>query len=87
MTVPRKKGPPIQVFAEHCAGCLVCELRCSLRLEHAFNPSRARIKIRRLVGAETEYSIAFTDECDNCGICARHCLYEALVQEKKHGRE
>lgn len=71
------------VFPEKCAGCLVCELRCSLRFEKAFNPGRAAIQIRRLVGQETEYSIAFTEKCDNCGICARYCPYEALIWEKK----
>jgi len=79
----RTKGPPIKVYPENCAGCLVCELRCSLRFEKAFNPSKAAIKVRRLVGEENEYAVSFTDKCDNCGICARYCLYEALIQEKK----
>ena len=84
-TRTKKKGPPISVFMERCAGCLICELRCSLRLEKAFNPAKARIKIRRLAGADTEYSISFTDECDNCGICVRHCPYGVLLQEKRKG--
>jgi ferredoxin len=81
----RKKGPAIQPFPDLCAGCLICELRCSLRFEKAFNPSKARIKIRRQVGADREYEIVFDDYCDCCGICARHCPYGALVQEKKKG--
>ncbi len=81
----KKKGPPIHIFTDHCAGCLICELRCSLRFEKAFNPGKARIKIRRLVNADTEYEIVFTDDCDNCGLCARNCPYGALVQEKKKG--
>ncbi len=83
----KKKGPPIHIFSHRCAGCLICELRCSLRFEKAFNPSRARIKIRRLVMADTEYNIVFDEDCDNCGLCARHCPYGALVQEKKKGAE
>lgn len=79
----RVKGPPIQVDVTKCAGCLTCELRCSFRFEKAFNPSKAAIKIRRLVGAENEFAILFTDKCDRCGICARYCPYEALTQEKK----
>lgn len=79
----KKKGQPIEIFSERCAGCLICELRCSLRFEKAFNPSKARIRVRRLVGADTEYSVAFEADCDNCGICARHCPYEALIQAKK----
>ncbi|MDY6880310.1 MAG: 4Fe-4S binding protein [Desulfatiglans sp.] len=79
----KKKGPPISVDESNCAGCLICQLRCSLRFEKEFNPSRAAIKIRRLVGAENEYEITFTEKCDNCGICARFCPYGALVQQKK----
>jgi len=80
-----KKGPPIKVDASKCTGCLICELRCSLRFEKAFNPSKARIRIRRLVGGDNEYAISFTEECDNCGICARYCPYGALIQQKKTG--
>lgn len=87
MTKEKKKGPPIKVYAEKCEGCLICELRCSLRLEKAFNPAEARIKIRRLVGADTEYAISFTEGCDNCGICVRNCPYFALVQEKSEGAD
>ena len=83
--VTTRKGPPIKVDASKCTGCLICELRCSLRFEKAFNPSKAQIRIRRLVGADNEYEISFTDECDNCGICARYCPYGALIQEKKRG--
>lgn len=82
MTVKRK-GPPITVYAERCTGCLICELRCSLRWEKEFNPSKSAIIIRRLVGAENEYQVSFTDKCDNCGICARYCPYGALIQEKE----
>ncbi len=76
-------APPIRVYPEKCTGCFVCKLRCSLRFEKAFKPGKAAIKIRRLVGEENEFSISFTEECDNCGICARYCLYGALVGEKK----
>jgi len=83
MTKKKKKGPPIKIYDEKCVGCYICELRCSLRLEKAFNPAKARIKILRLVDADTEYSISLTEECDNCGICVRHCPYDALLQEKR----
>ena len=78
----RKKGPEIRADATKCVGCLICELRCSLRFEKAFNPARAALRIRRLVGAENEYEISFSDRCDNCGICVRYCSYGALTQEK-----
>jgi len=79
----KRKGPPITVYAERCTGCLICELRCSLRWVKEFNPSQSAIIIRRLVGAENEYQISFTEKCDNCGICARYCPYGALIQEKE----
>ena len=84
--VTARKGPPISVDATKCAGCLICELRCSLRFEKAFNPSKARIRIRKLVNEENEYSVSFTEECDNCGICARYCFYGTLTQLPKEGR-
>jgi|TARA_B100001964_G_C13930561_1_gene464354 ferredoxin len=79
----KKKGPPIWIHAERCTGCLICVLRCSLKFEKAFNPDAARIAVRRLVGADTEYAVSLEDDCDNCGICVRNCLYEALFQEEK----
>ena len=81
-TVTRKKGQPISVDASKCAGCLICELRCSLRFEKAFNPARAAIIVRRKVQSVNEYEISFSDRCDNCGICARYCSYGALSQEQ-----
>ena len=82
-----KKGPAIRVDATRCVGCLVCELRCSLRFEKAFNPAKAAIRIRRLVQLDNEYKISFTERCDNCGICARYCSYGALSQDKKRGED
>ena len=81
--ITQRKGPPIKADASKCTGCIICELRCSLRLEKAFSPARAAIKIRRLVGAENEYEISFSEKCDNCGICVPYCSYGALTQEKK----
>ena len=74
---------PVTANEPRCAGCLICELRCSLRFEKEFNPSRAAIRIKRLVDAQNEYEISFLEKCDNCGICVRHCPYGALTQEKK----
>jgi len=85
MGITTTKGRPIIVDASRCTGCLICELRCSLRFEKAFNPSKAQIRIRRLAGADKEYEISFSDRCDNCGICARYCPYGALIQERKGG--
>jgi len=77
------KGRPIRADASKCLGCLICELRCSLRFEKAFNPAKAAIEVRRQIQSANEYEISFSDRCDNCGICARYCSYGALIQEKK----
>ena len=80
-------GAPIAADATRCAGCLICELRCSLRFEKAFLPAKAAIVIRRQTGSPSEYTIAFTDRCDNCGICARYCSYGALSQDGVEGED
>ncbi len=82
---PRRQGRPIAADAVRCTGCLICELRCSLRFEKSFRPARAAIVIRRQTGSRDEYRISFTDGCDRCGICARYCSYRALVQEERAG--
>jgi len=83
--VTQKKGMPITVIASRCAGCLVCELRCSLRFAKAFNPARAAIQVRRQVNSDSEYKIGFTEGCDHCGLCVRFCSYGALAQERRKG--
>ncbi len=82
---PRRQGPPITVDDSRCSGCLICELRCSLRFEKSFRPARAAIVIRRQVGSASEFRVSFTENCDNCGICARYCSYRALIQDDKGG--
>jgi thioredoxin reductase/NAD-dependent dihydropyrimidine dehydrogenase PreA subunit len=71
---------PIIADPAKCTGCLICELRCSLRFEHTFAPLKAKIKIQRLIMADNEFEISFTDDCDGCGICVRYCPYEALAR-------
>jgi ferredoxin len=77
-----KQERPIKYDESLCTGCLICELRCSLRFEKAFNPAKARISIKRQAGGEKEFAIFIAPECDNCGICARNCVYGALTQER-----
>ena len=77
--ITRKRVLPIKIDAARCAGCLTCELRCSLRFLKAFSIARAAIEIRRNVHSADEYRISFTDRCDSCGICVRYCGYGALT--------
>jgi NAD-dependent dihydropyrimidine dehydrogenase PreA subunit len=76
--VQRRKGSPILTHPEKCTGCLTCEFRCSLRFAKAFTPCRSAIQIRRLGECAHAFAMAFTDLCDNCGICVRFCPYGAL---------
>jgi NAD-dependent dihydropyrimidine dehydrogenase PreA subunit len=78
------EGRRIVANEEKCYGCLVCQLRCSFRFEKAFNPAKAAIRINRFAKGGIGYLISFTDKCDACGICAKHCPYGALTWIKEN---
>ncbi len=63
-----------------CTGCMRCGLACSELYEKAFNPLLARIQI--VVEGE-DASIAFTEDCNQCGICVDQCFYGALSKTEK----
>ncbi len=65
----------IQVEPDNCTGCLQCQLNCSFGYTKIFNSSAARIIINV---SGPDCSISFTDQCNECGICADHCFYGAL---------
>ena len=77
--------PVIVVDQTKCRRCLICQLVCSLRYHQALNPAKARIQIglpaRNVDECTTE--ITFTDECNDCGLCAVYCVYGALKRQKK----
>ena len=73
----------ITVEPANCTGCLICALRCSLRFEKAFNPLKAAIKV--ITHFDRDNELTFTEKCDSCGICARHCPYGALSLKDKGG--
>jgi len=72
---------PIIADTDRCCGCITCELICSYK-ENGFNPLEAAIKIDKIRGG-IEYGIAFTPECDGCGLCVRYCPRETLTRERK----
>ncbi|MHA1784779.1 MAG: 4Fe-4S dicluster domain-containing protein [Candidatus Helarchaeota archaeon] len=66
----------IETHPERCTGCMVCQYQCSFLYGEEYNPSKARIIIEK--SPYDVMSINFTDECTNCGTCARFCAYGAL---------
>lgn len=75
----------ISVDVTRCVGCLSCALNCSMRFEGCFNPYYSKIHIVPPDRSENVglASIAFTNDCDGCGICVRSCLYGALASNSK----
>ncbi len=79
----QRMGPPIEIRADKCVGCLSCELSCSLRLVKAFSPVAADIRVTRLAAGAGDFHVEFTESCDRCGVCVAHCKYGALIQLKR----
>jgi ferredoxin len=72
---------PILVYPEKCAGCITCQVMCSVRHLGEFNPLKSYIRVIRDHGIRTT-SLDFTEDCTWCGYCARFCNYGALVLKK-----
>ncbi len=66
----------VLINAEKCTECLNCQLICSLAFSQIFNPAEARIVIERVNGKK---KIDFTDECTECYLCIKYCLYGAII--------
>ena len=58
-----------------CTSCYRCALTCSNAYEKGFQPSRARIRVS---ARHRVFSVTFTDNCNQCGLCADACLFGAL---------
>ncbi len=70
----------IRTHPELCTGCLTCQLICSLTWDGLCKPSSARIII---TGNLDDRSIAFSEDCTECDICAEYCPYGALEIEEE----
>lgn len=64
-----------------CAGCLNCQLICSITYANVFNTESSYLDINR-EGGKTS-SIKFKDDCTICGLCAEYCMYGALMFKKE----
>ena len=71
----KKVVTKIAVHPENCKGCGICVLQCSFAKVKTFNPSESRITINW--EDDAPYTI-FRNDCDECGICARFCVYGSL---------
>ena len=77
----RARTEKIRAIPEACSGCLMCQLACSFAWARAYNPAQSRILIEE-VDDTGPFRIAFTDECNDCGLCVRYCFYGALELTK-----
>lgn len=83
----RIENTKIIANAENCAGCLSCQLICSLTYQKEFNPARAYIQVEYLGRTGNDNLIYFTDDCNECGLCAQYCNYDALIAKDKEKAE
>ncbi len=66
---------------ENCVGCRLCQMRCSFRFTKEFSFAESRIEVLWQTNGR-RYEIGFNDMCDSCGLCARSCMYEALILQQ-----
>ncbi len=78
------KSRTIITFPQNCTGCLICQLTCSFNYEEIFNPSLAKIIIRRSSKEGISYEIDYKADCRGCGLCAKSCPFGTLeIKEVK----
>ena len=74
----------ILVFnADHCTGCGLCELMCSLAHTETCNPARSRIRILRMEQAGVNIQ-KFCQQCEDAA-CIAACPVSAIDRNKSTG--
>lgn len=69
----------IEIHEEKCSGCRTCQLWCSFAFTRLFNPLKAYIQQEFV--PQQGFKITFSEDCNECGVCADHCVYGALTRE------
>jgi len=71
------------IRAEHCTGCELCQMACSLSKEMEINPSRSRIQVRRMVMD----GMMVPRICLNCSkpACIAACRRGAITKDPVNG--
>ncbi|MFC1858872.1 4Fe-4S binding protein [Thermodesulfobacteriota bacterium] len=79
----RNENQKVIIHTENCAGCLSCQLICSLTYQKEFNPAKAFIQVQYLGRTGNDNLVKFTDDCNECGLCAKYCYFNALTLKEK----
>ena len=77
MAVQEEKEKVIVTDESKCQCCWICVMRCGLRFDKFFTPRASKIKVEPNYRIWPE--ITFKDDCDQCGICVRHCPTGAIT--------
>ena len=83
MSNSNEEARKILVDATKCFCCWLCVMRCGLRFDKSMNPEAAKVMVKPNYDSRPE--ISFAEDCDSCGICARHCPSGALAFEGDTG--
>jgi NAD-dependent dihydropyrimidine dehydrogenase PreA subunit len=80
----KAKKREIGVISPNCVGCRLCSLACSFLYTQAFSLSAARIQISP-VQDSYDFMVSFTEDCIQCGECAKYCYNNVLRFSKDKG--
>lgn len=76
-------GKILILSPEKCTSCRTCELACSFRHEHEFNPTRSRVSVLAYEKAGISVPIMCL-QCDNAA-CVKVCPVGAITRNEETG--